>query len=101
MSNHPRRIKLADYLERKMSAEGIPIELPDGSEIVIPPAELWPDAAYQFLDANDVGAAVVAIIGQEASDRFTAAGGNWRVLNGIVRETQGLDVGESEASPTS
>lgn len=99
MSNHPRRIRLADYIERKNATEGIVVELPDGSDIIIPPAELWPDAAYTALDDNNVGEASRRILGDDAYQRFADAGGNWRVLNGIVREMQGVDVGESEASP--
>ena len=101
MSNHPRRIKLADYIERKNAAEGIAVELPDGTDVIIPPAELWPDAAFAALDKNRVADAIKLILGAADFERFTAAGGNWRILNGIVNEMQGLDVGESVASPPS
>lgn len=101
MSNHPRRIKLAEYIERKNAAEGITVELPDGSEVLIPPAEMWPDAAYAALDKGKVPDAVKLILGTTGFEAFIAAGGNWRILNGIVAEQQGLDVGESEASPPS
>lgn len=100
MSNHPRRVRLADYIERRKAAEGIAVELPDGTDVTIPPSELWPDEAFAALDANDMARAVELILG-DGHARFVAAGGTWRILNGIVREQQGLDVGESEASSPS
>lgn len=97
----PKRVNFADYIERKNAALGIVVELPDGSEITVPPAELWPDAAFAALDKDKVADAVKLILGDTQHAAFTAAGGNWRILNGIVEEQQGLDAGKSGASPSS
>lgn len=97
----PKRVNFADYVERKNAAEGIVVELPDGTEVVVSPAEMWPDAAFAALDKGKVGDATKLILGAEQYEAFTKAGGNWRILNGIVAEQQGVDAGKSGASPSS
>ena len=96
----PKRVNFADYVERRNAAEGIVVELPDG-EITVPPAELWPDEAFTALSKNKVADAAKLILGEAQHLLFTAAGGNWRILNGIIEEQQGLDAGKSEASSSS
>lgn len=95
-----KRVKLAEYIERKNAAEGIIVELADGGEVTVPPAEMWPDAAFAALDKGKVADAVKLILGAEY-EAFTKAGGNWRILNGIVAEQQGIDAPQSDASSTS
>ena len=56
---------------------------------------------FDTATGGDTTGAVVKLLGQDGSDRFHAAGGNYRILSGIVRDQLGLDVGESEASPES
>jgi hypothetical protein len=96
-----KRVNLAEYIERKNAAEGILVDLPDGKEITMPPAELWPETAWAALAESKSDDALELILGVEQHAAFTSAGGNWRILNGIMREQQGLDAGESEASSTS
>lgn len=95
------RVKLADYIERHNAEAATIIELPDGSEVVVPPAELWSDEAHDAAIAGNIRDSVVLILGADEYARFTKAGGNWRMINGIVAEQQGLDVGKSPASPES
>lgn len=97
-----KTIKLFDYVERKKKAGSITVDLgKQHGTVVIPPMELWPDDVFDTATAGDTTSAIVKLIGQDASDRFHAAGGNYRILSGIVRDQLGLDVGESVASPGS
>jgi hypothetical protein len=97
-----KAIKLAGYIERKRKTGSIAVDLGDGAEnVVIPPIELWPDEAFDTATAGDTKGAAAMLLGQDGADRFYAAGGNWRMLSGLVRDQQGLDVGEFEASSES
>jgi hypothetical protein len=96
-----KRVNFTEYIERKNAAEGITVDMPDGTSVTIPPAELWPDEAFAALDKGKVAEAVKAILGPVQHAAFTAAGGNWRILNGIVEEQQGVTVPQSGASPKS
>ena len=95
------RVNLADYIERHNAAAATIIELPDGTDLIVPPAELWSDEAHDAAIIGKVRESVVLILGAEGYDRLTRAGGNWRMLNGIIAEQQGVDVGKSPASPES
>jgi len=98
----PKPVILFDYMERKKKHGTIEIELGDGQPpISVPPTELWRDEAFDTAGTGDTKGALAIILGQEAADRFTAAGGNWRMLNGIVVEQRGVSVGESAASSES
>lgn len=92
---------LAEFVERHLAENGIPITLPDGTTVVIPPAELWPDDVQPLLDAEDFAGAARVILGAEAYDQFTAAGGSWKLLNLIMRDAKGASAGESSASSPS
>lgn len=97
-----KKINLSEYIERKRAEHSIDIELGDGSTVTLPPVELWPPEYRERLDAGDrEGAAVVLLGGQEAYDRFRAAGGSFNVLNGIFIDDQGTDPGEASASSRS
>lgn len=93
----PQRINLANYVERKNDAGAIVIELADG-EITVPPAELWSDKAHAAAMGNKMAEATKLILGDEQHARFVAAGGNWRILNGIIEQAQGVDVPNSPGS---
>lgn len=96
------RINLNEYIERKREEKSIEIELPDGSTVVMPPAELWSDAARAVLgDPTRRAEAIRLLLGDEQADRFTAAGGSFAILNGIYMEQQGIETGEAPASSTS
>lgn len=95
-------VVLFDYMERKKKTGSVTVDL--GGErgtIVIPPVELWPDEVFDTATGGDTKGAVAMLVGKDGSDRFHAAGGNYRMLSGIVREQQGVDVPQSEASPDS
>lgn len=93
-----KRYNLADFKERKREA-GVEVELSDGSTILIPPPELWPDGTEQL---DDAAVMAKAIVGDEAFVRFTADGGTGLLLMGIVKDSQGgTDPGESPASSDS
>jgi hypothetical protein len=93
-------VKLFDYVERKKKAGSITVDLgKEHGTVVIPPMELWADEVFDTASAGDTKAAIVLLLGQDGADRFAAAGGNYRMLSGIVREQMGLSVPQSEASP--
>lgn len=93
-------VKLFDYIERKKKTGSITVDLgKENGTIVLPPLELWPDEAWDTAATGDTREATVLVLGTDAGARFYAAGGNWRMLSGIVREQQGVDVPQSEASP--
>lgn len=91
-------INLADYVERRRAANTVDIELGDGTIIGVPPAELWSEEVFAILGEGDADKAMRLILGEEQTARFVAEGGNSRILNGIIKEAQGLTAGESEAS---
>lgn len=95
------RVRFADYVERKKAAGAIIIELDEGVEVTVPPAELWPDGVFDANLAGDADRASRLVLGDDQYAVFVAAGGNWRILNGIIAEQQGVGVGESGASPES
>jgi hypothetical protein len=96
-----KKINLADFVERRRKVASIDVDLGAPHGIVhVPPLELWPDNAWDIAATGDTRAAVNLILGDEPGERFTAAGGNWRMLPALVRETQGVEPGELEASST-
>lgn len=96
------KINFGDYVERKRKAGEVELTLGDDhGSVVIPPMELWADEVFDTATGGNTVGAIVMLLGQDGSDRFHAAGGNWRILSGIVREQQGASVGESAASSES
>jgi hypothetical protein len=83
----PAHVNLAEYIERR-KADSTVVELDDGVTISIPPAELFSDEVFAALDAGDHKGAACAVLGDEQYALFVAAGGNWRLLNSILREQQ-------------
>lgn len=97
-----KSIKLLDYVERRKAKGSISVDLgKDHGSVTIPPIEVWPDEAFDKAGTGDTKGATALVLGDEPGARFYASGGNWRMMSGIVRQEQGLDVGESEASPES
>lgn len=92
------RVNLADYIERRNNDAAIVIELADGVEVTVAPAELWSDAAYAAIAKSDMAEAVKLILGPKQHAVFTKAGGTWRILNGITAEVQGADIPKSPGS---
>ncbi len=97
MAESRKRYNFAEFVETKRR-DGIPVDMPDGSEILIPPKLLWPDAAFDYLRSGDVDQAVAQILGADQAARWVEAGGHFRLLNAIILEQSGADVGESSAS---
>lgn len=92
------KYNLATFIETRRAAESVEIDLPDGTSVAIPPPYLWPDAIGP---ATDRGEIVRLILGDDAAERFAAAGGNYRILNAIWEDAQGQGMGEAAASPAS
>lgn len=95
------RIKLADFIERTYADASTVIELPDGTTVTMPPGDLWPDAAFTAAREGNIRDCVILTLGEPEYERFCQAGGNWRILNAIIAEQQGLTAGESSASSQS
>lgn len=95
------RVNLAEYIERRSADSAIVVELSGGAEVVVPPAELWSDEAYAAISSGDMAAAVKLILGTAQHTTFVKAGGNWRVLNGIIAEVQGVDIPKPPGSAAS
>ena len=95
-------VKLFDYIERRKKAGSITVDLgKEHGTVTIPPTEVWVDEVWDLAKVGDTKAAVALALGQEPADRFHAAGGNYRMMIGLVSEKQGLNVGESDASSES
>lgn len=96
-----KKINLAEYIERKRATGSITVDLGDGTTVDIPPMEVWADEVFDTASTGDTKAAIVMLLGAEGGERFLAAGGNYRILSGIVRDQMGLDVPQSVASSES
>ena len=94
------RIKLSEFRERK-SEGAVEIELDDGKTVTVPPPELWPDDVITKAAANDIVGASRGLLGPEAWDEFTAAGGTATMVLAMVMEAHGISLGEFLASSTS
>lgn len=96
-----KKINLAEYVERRKGTGSVVVDLGDGKTVTIPPLELWADEVFDTASAGDTKAAMAMLLGDEGAQAFIDAGGNYRMLSGIVRDQLGLSVGESEASSPS
>ena len=90
----PTRVKLADYKERKDREGRIEIETDDGQVFTVPPPELWPDEFTKARKDMDPETQVRQLLGDEATERYQAAGGTIMALLGIVGEELGAQAGE-------
>lgn len=95
------RTNLKAFIEREYADASTIIELPDDTEFIMPPADLWPDAAFIAAREGDIRQCVILTVGEEAYQHFCLVGGNWRILNAIIAQQQGLEVPQSSASSTS
>lgn len=93
-----KRYNLAEFVEAKRRDDGIVVELSDGSTITVPPGILWPLEALDAMRRADMAEATRLFLGDEQHERFTADGGNWRILDAILRDATGVDMGEPPAS---
>lgn len=89
-----RRVVLTDYKAKKVEEGAVDIDLGDGTVVTIPPPPVWSDAVVAAGRAQDLEAAGRALLGDADYDRFVAAGGSGTLLNAIVLDELGLDVGE-------
>lgn len=90
------RINFASFVERKRNDGSVTIDMPDSTEIVIPPPLLWPELAD-----NEPDSIVRAILGDEQAERYLSQGGTFKILAAIFEESQGVTMGEAPASPAS
>jgi hypothetical protein len=93
-----RRYNFAEFVETRRREDGIPVDMPDGAPLVIPPGILWPEAAFEAMRAGDMAGCTRAFLGDEQYDRLIAAGGSWRIIDAIIRDHEGASAGESSAS---
>lgn len=93
----PRRVKLGDFKQQRIEAAGVELELDDGTVLVIPPPDLWPDDLFKSKTDEDY---IRGIMGDQA-DAFVAGGGTARIINSLMIEKAHLSVPESGASSTS
>lgn len=98
------RIKLSEFKARHQEADGVDIELDDGTVVHLPPPILWPDEAYevirtQRLEDLDATAVTRLVLGADQHARYIADGGTSASLLLMLREQQ--NVGEAQASPAS
>lgn len=95
-----KRYNFAEFVEAKLRDEGIPVDLPDGTSIVIPPGILWPEEAFAMMRTGDMAATTRLFLGDDQYDRVIAAGGSWRLIDAIIRDHEGISAGGSSASST-
>ena len=91
----PDPIVFADWKAKKLAEQAVPVTLSDGSIMTVPPVILWPepllDADGNPTEKNDEWA--VRIVGAEEWAKFKADGGDWLIMNAIIKEQKGLDSG--------
>lgn len=88
------RVVLNDFKAKKMDEGAVDIET-DGGVFTIPPPELWPDEAQDFMPEKDyVGLMKLLLGGDERYAEFVAAGGSAAIANAIVADQLGLGTGE-------
>lgn len=95
-----KRYNLAEFVETKRREDGIPVDLSDGSAIIIPPGILWPEEAFTAMRTGNMAETTRLFLGDDQYDRLLADGGNWRIIDAIIRDHEGVDVGGSSASST-
>lgn len=98
MADEPKRYNLAEFVETRRREDGIPVDLADGSTIVIPPGILWPEAAFDAMRRGDMADCTRLFLGDDAYARLLEHGGSWRLIDAIIRDHEGVDAGESSAS---
>jgi len=95
-----RRFVLSDVISKiKQERESIAVDGADGVVFTVPPAELWPDAVTNLI-GNDNEAASKLLLGDQY-DEWVRQGGTFGVLNEIIGEAAGVDVGKSATSSRS
>lgn len=88
-----RRVVLADYKAKKIDEGAIDIELDDGTVIVVPPPQVWPDEVIVAARSGDPINPARLLLGEEEYERFLAGGGSGAVLNAIIFDEIGLSPG--------
>jgi len=84
------RYKLSDYRSKRIEEASIVVELDDGTDITIPPADCWPDKLPRGGEAL-----FRAVLGDDQFDRYIAAGGTMKLLDSIVADATKATVPES------
>lgn len=90
-----RKVVLNDFKAKKMDEGAIDIEAADGTVFSVPPPELWPDEAQDFMPQKDyIGLAKLLLGGDDEYARFTAAGGSAALISAILADEHGATLGE-------
>lgn len=89
-----RRVVLADYKAKKIDEGSIDIELEDGTVVVVPPPQVWPDEVIVAARSGDPIVSAKLLLGDAEYERFLAGGGSGSVLNAIILDELGLSPGE-------
>ncbi len=88
-----KRVKLADYIERKRDAGLVEVETDDGTVFAFDPPELWTD---EQMDAAKIGTnegLSRALLG-DRYDEFISKGGSPNLLMNLLSEEHGVSLGE-------
>jgi len=94
-----RRYKLSEVVTRiREEKPAIEVETDDGKVYAITPPELWPDEALTLSSTNPVAAARLVV---DDYDAFVQAGGSAALVNAIVADYAGLDLGKLSGSSDS
>lgn len=88
-----KRVKLADYIERRREAGLVEVETDDGTVFPIDPPEIWGE---EQMDAAKLGtneAMSRALLG-DRYDEFISKGGSPNLLMNLLSEEHGVSLGE-------
>lgn len=83
-------INYAEWRRSEHDRHAIRLDVGDGDVIEIPPYHLWPEP--QKDETNE--SYTRRVIGDDAWERFTAAGGTYHQLDRIMRQSLGAASGE-------
>lgn len=100
------RLKLGEVRERLAEKGSLEVELSDGTVLVVPPPELWPDKCRDIIKKQRTGEADDGDLGREIFGaanwrKFLADGGTVAMFSHLLIERFQMTAGESSASSTS
>ena len=83
----PEPVNLQAWIAERRSAPWLTIDVGDGDPIQVADPIVWPEVP------DDNEQAMGTILG-DGLERFKAAGGTWQILNALITERAGLNLGE-------
>lgn len=88
-----KRVRLADYIERKRETGLVEVETDDGTVFAVDPPEIWGEEQIAAAKIGTNEALSRALLG-DRFDEFIAKGGSPNLLMNLLSEEHGVSLGE-------